>query len=66
VANVLAWPAAFFLMKKWLQHFAYRTEMGICLFVMSGVLSILIALFSVSYQSVRAALVDPVKSLKYE
>jgi putative ABC transport system permease protein len=66
VAFVVAVPVAWFAMTRWLQNFAYRIELGPGLFLLAGALALLIALTTVSYQSIRAALSDPVKSLRYE
>jgi putative ABC transport system permease protein len=66
VANVIAWPVAYFIMRKWLQNFAYQTGVGLLPFVLSAVLALIIALFTVSYQSVKAAVSDPVDCLRYE
>jgi putative ABC transport system permease protein len=66
VANVIAWPIAYFVMNKWLQNFAYQTGVGFWPFILSAVLALLIALFTVSYQSIKAAITDPVECLRYE
>lgn len=66
VANLFAWPLAYFMMRKWLQNFAYRTDIGLWPFLLSAMLILAIALVTVSYQSAKAALVDPVDCLKYE
>jgi len=66
LANVIAWPVAYWVMSRWLQNFAYRTGIGIGIFFLAGIVAWLIALLTVSYQAVRASLADPVKSLKYE
>lgn len=66
VANVVAWPIAYFAVKKWLENFAYRIDIDIWAFVFAGVLAFLIAAFTVSFQALKAALTDPVKSLRYE
>jgi len=66
LANVVAWPVAYFVMRSWLQNFPYRINMNIGIFFLSGILSLVIALLTVSYQSIRAALANPVQSLKYE
>ncbi|MGD8535731.1 MAG: ABC transporter permease [Candidatus Aminicenantes bacterium] len=66
VANVIAWPTAYFAMNKWLQNFAYRTSFGIEIFILSGILALVIALITVSYQSIKAAAADPIDSLRYE
>ena len=65
-ANIIAWPIAFFIMKKWLQNFAYRTDFGLWIFVLSGLTALAIALLTVSYQSVKAARANPVDSIRYE
>ena len=66
LANLIAWPVAFYAMNRWLQGFAYRDELNVWTFVLSAILSLLIALLTVSYQSIRAALANPVDELKYE
>lgn len=66
LANLLAWPVAWYAMHKWLQNFAYRVDIGVWAFIVAGGIALLIALITVSLQTVRAALADPVKSLRYE
>ncbi len=66
VANVIAWPVAFWVMKGWLKDFSYRVSLSVWLFVGAGLLTLAIALLTVSYQAVRAALADPANSLRYE
>ncbi len=66
LANIIAWPVAYFVMTRWLQNFAYRMNMGLWPFVLAAVLAFMIALMTVSYQSIKAALTDPVDSLRYE
>jgi len=66
LANVIAWPAAYWIMSRWLQNFAYRTGISIGIFFLAGIAALLIALLTVSYQAVKASLADPVKALKYE
>ncbi len=66
VSNLLAWPAAFLITRRWLAGFAYRTRLGWEIFVFSALLALLIALFSVGSQALRAAVADPVQSLRYE
>jgi putative ABC transport system permease protein len=63
---VIASPIAYWLIKKWLEDFAYRVNISLWIFVLAGVVSIVIAILTVSYQSIRAALLNPVKSLKVE
>jgi putative ABC transport system permease protein len=66
VANIIAWPVAYFAMRKWLQGFAYRTSIEFYIFILSAVIALAIALMTVSYQALKAAKADPVKSLRYE
>jgi putative ABC transport system permease protein len=66
IANLISWPVAYYAMHKWLQRFAYRIDLGIGIFILSGVAALCIALLTVSYQSIKAALANPVDSLRYE
>jgi len=66
IAFVLAAPVAYLTMDRWLQAFAYRIEISWRIFLIAGLAACGVALLTVSYQSVRAALADPVKSLRYE
>ena len=65
-ANIIAWPVAYFGMKIWLRNFAYRVNIGLTIFILTALLTFLIALLTVSYQSVKAALGDPAQALRYE
>ena len=65
-ANLIGWPIAYFLMQKWLQNFAFRISIGIGIFLLAAILALLIALVTVSYQSLKAALANPIESLRYE
>jgi putative ABC transport system permease protein len=66
MADVAAAPFAYFAMRAWLQNFAYKTGIDSTIFILSATASLMIALLTVGYQSIRAALADPVKSLRYE
>lgn len=66
IANIIAWPVSYFVMKNWLQGFAYRIDIGIFTFVLSAALALIIALLTVSYQAFKAAMTNPVESLRYE
>jgi putative ABC transport system permease protein len=66
IANVIAWPVAYIFMNKWLQNFSYRTNIGVELFIFSGIIAFIIAILTVSYQSIKAAAANPIDSLKYE
>ncbi|MFA9455107.1 MAG: cell division protein FtsX, partial [Candidatus Aminicenantaceae bacterium] len=66
LANVIAWPAAYFLMRRWLQDFVYRIDLGVDVFLLSMAAAALIALLTVSFHSIRAASSDPIRALRYE
>ncbi|MGH7493756.1 MAG: FtsX-like permease family protein [bacterium] len=66
VANLLAWPLAYFMMNRWLQDFAYRIHISWWMFALAVGLSLLIALLTVSTQAIKAALANPVETLRYE
>jgi putative ABC transport system permease protein len=65
-ANIIAWPLGYIAMHRWLQDFAYRTEPGLWIFLLAGITTAAIALITVSVQAVRAAIANPVNSLRYE
>ncbi len=66
LANIVAWPIAYYTMNKWLQNFAYRINMGWWMFVLAGGIAFVIALLTVSWQAIRAATANPVEALRYE
>jgi putative ABC transport system permease protein len=66
LAVVIAWPVGYFVMKNWLQNFAYRTSLALDTFLLAAFLALVISIITVSYQAVRAAIADPVSALKYE
>jgi putative ABC transport system permease protein len=66
IANAIAWPVAFYIMNSWLQNFAYRVPINLTVFIMAGVLALIIALVTVSFQAIKAALANPIDSLRYE
>jgi putative ABC transport system permease protein len=66
IANLFAWPIAYYAMNQWLQDFAYRIEIGWWIFALAGGLALLIALLTVSAQALKAALANPVEVLRYE
>jgi putative ABC transport system permease protein len=66
LANVIAWPLAYYAMHTWLQDFAYRTGLSFQLFLLAGLLSLLTAALPVVILSLKAANADPVESLRYE
>lgn len=66
LANIISWPAAYFAVDRLLQVYAYRISIGPLPFVVALVFALLIAIFTVSYQSIKAALTNPVEAIKYE
>ncbi len=66
ISNIIAWPVAYYVMNNWLSDFAYRVNIGVGIFVLSGVIALMIALFTVSTHAIRAATANPAKALKYE
>jgi len=66
IAILIATPVAWWAMNKWLQAFAYRVEIGWWMFVLAGCIAIIIAMITISFQAIRAAIANPVKSLRTE
>jgi len=66
LSAVVAFPAAWFFMNKWLEDFAYRISIGWAAFVVAGFAALLIALFTISFQAIKAAIANPVESLRME
>jgi putative ABC transport system permease protein len=66
ISILVASPVAWWVMNKWLQDFAYRTNISWTVFVITTVTALLIALITISFQAIRAAIVNPVKSLRTE
>jgi len=66
IANLIAWPVAWFTINRLFQLFAYKISIGFEVFLISGLASILIALFTISSQTLRAARSNPIKALRYE
>jgi putative ABC transport system permease protein len=66
LASVVAWPAAYLLMRRWLQNFAYRVDLGPWIFVFSAGAAFAIALLTISTQTLKAIFSDPVKAIRYE
>ncbi len=65
-ANLIAWPLAYYVIDKWLEDFAYRIQLSWWMFALSGLIALLIALITVGYQAIKAAVANPVESLRYE
>jgi ABC-type antimicrobial peptide transport system permease subunit len=66
IAAIIAFPVAWWVMHKWLNDFAYRVDIGWWVFVVAGIAALLIALLTISFQSIKAAIANPVKSLRTE
>jgi putative ABC transport system permease protein len=66
VALLIATPVSFYFMDKWIQGFAYRIALSWWIFLTGGVIAVVVAITTVSYQAIRAALANPVKSLRSE
>lgn len=66
IANIIAWPLAWYTMHQWLNNFAFRIHIEWYVFVLVAFLSVLIALFTISFQAIKAAIANPIKSLRSE
>jgi putative ABC transport system permease protein len=66
LGNIIAWPAAYYAGYKWLENFAYRINIAPWIFVAAAALALVVALLTVSYQILKAALANPADSLRYE
>lgn len=66
LANIIAWPIAYLAMKEWTKGFSYQAGIGIEMFLITAVLAAVIALLTVSFQSIKAALSHPINAIKYE
>jgi putative ABC transport system permease protein len=66
ISFVIAAPVAYWAMSKWLQGYTYRIRIDWRAFALAAILSVLIAIIAVSFQAIRAALANPVKSLRTE
>ena len=66
IANLIAWPIAWFLMSHWLNDFVYRITIGWWIFLAAGIITLFIAQVTVITQTVRAAITNPAHTLKFE
>jgi putative ABC transport system permease protein len=66
VANLLAWPLAYWGIRQWLQNYAFQTEISFWFFILPSLMVLLIALLTVSVQTIKAARANPVKAMRYE
>jgi putative ABC transport system permease protein len=66
VANLIAWPVGYYLMIQWLNNFVYKASIGLEVFLLASGLTLFVVIITISYQTVKAALGNPVDSLRYE
>ena len=66
ISLIVAFPVAWWMMNEWLNNFAYRINISVWIFVLAGVCALVIAMATVSFQAIRAAIANPVKSLRTE
>jgi ABC-type antimicrobial peptide transport system permease subunit len=66
ISNLIAWPAAWYMVSGWLSEFAYRIDMGFEILFIIGIFSALVALLTVGYKALQVARANPVDAIKYE
>ena len=66
LGNLVAWPIGYLVMQRWLEDFAYRIDIGVGVFLVTGAVALVLVLISVGGQAIRASLANPVESLRYE
>ena len=66
IANVIAWPISYFLVKKWLMNFPYKIDIGLDVFLLASGLALLISFVTIGYTVIRSAYSNPIDSIKYE
>ncbi|MFN2440904.1 MAG: ABC transporter permease, partial [Chitinophagaceae bacterium] len=66
IALIIAFPISWWAMNSWLQDFAYRITIGWWVFAVAGIAALLLALFTISFQAIKAATTNPVKNLRTE
>jgi putative ABC transport system permease protein len=66
LANVIAWPVAYYFVLQWLQDFTYKIDINIWMFLLAGLAAIIITIMTVGFQAIKAAVANPVKSLRTE
>ena len=64
--NIIAWPVAYFVMSNWLQNYPYRINLNLGYFIAASIISIIIALGTISFQAFKAARMNPVDAIRYE
>jgi len=66
IANLFAWPAAYFFIKDWLNDFAYRINISVFYFILSALITLIIAMLTIGYHTIKVARANPVEALRYE
>jgi putative ABC transport system permease protein len=66
IAFIIAVPASYYLSTLWLSNFAYQAEIGVSIFLLAGIIALILAVVTVSYHTIKAAITNPVNSLRYE
>ncbi|MCP4725840.1 MAG: FtsX-like permease family protein [bacterium] len=66
ISSIIAWPAAYVITSRWLQNFAYKIDLNAMIFIVSGLIALIIASVTISFQTIRAAYTNPVDTLRYE
>lgn len=66
LAFIIGCPISYFALSRWLQNFAYKTNLSWWFFILAGIIAYLITIFTAGWQSWRAARINPVKALRYE
>ncbi|MCP4723427.1 MAG: FtsX-like permease family protein, partial [bacterium] len=66
VSNIIVWPVGYYIMSKWLQRFAFRIDIDMTAFFAAGLFAVLVAIVTISFQTIKAASADPVDTLRYE
>ncbi|MFO7446622.1 MAG: ABC transporter permease [Ignavibacteriaceae bacterium] len=66
LANIIAWPVAYYIMDNWLDDFIYRIDIDVSTFLITGLAALVIAVLTISYQAIKAAIINPAKVLKTE
>ena len=66
ISNIIAWPAAIFVMNKWLRNFEYKTSLSWWIFILAGIIALLIALITVGFKTTRAARLNPVDAIRHD
>ena len=66
LVNIIAWPLAWFFINKWMDNFVFKTDIGYSVFFISGILALVIAVLTFSFQAIKAAFTNPADTLKYE